>query len=213
VNAEPIESRGEAPIDARLVVVTAPDGALHVLGLHAAGANGAAHVALGADATQAGTLGGAFAASRCTNDDDLADLVAHVLPLDAAAGARRVEFVHLGGAVLRPASLAGPFGERHECLHAQASAAFAARAWLCASERAPGGPWTVALGADDEADDGHANDADAASRLDRVRAVASAAAPFVPYRLVLANTDDDRLDVVDARAWCRVRLLQREGVR
>lgn len=183
---EPFERR----FDLRLVAATAPDGALHVLALHADGAQGAAHVSLGG-----GRLADAFAATRSASDDELTDLVAHALPLDPAVQTRRVEIVHLGAPRLRPASLSGPFGERYEFVHVDAPLGLEGRAWLLASANVPGGPWVVAIGA-------HTAESDA-SLLERARAAAGEASPFAPYRVVFGDTEGERFDVVDARIWSR----------
>ncbi len=180
----------------RLAAVTAPDGVLHVLGVHVEGAAGATHVSIGA-----GLLGDAFAATCCANDDELADLVAHAAPLDPTASTRRVEIVHFGSARLRPAELAGPFGERYEFAHADAPATLEGRAFLLASARVPGGPWVVAIGTAAEP-----------SRLERATGAAGEAALFEPYRIAFADAADERFGVVDARVWCRELLNGREVV-
>lgn len=193
VLGEPVGQR----FDLRLVAVTAPDGALHVLATHIDGAQDAAHVSLGG-----GLLADAFRATRCASDDELADLVAHALPLDPSAQMRRVEIVHLGAAQLRPASLSGPFGARYECVHGDAPLGLDGRAWLLASASVPGGPWVVAIGA-------HTAESDV-SQLERARAAAGEASPFAPCRVVFGDSAGERFDVVDARIWCREMLEGRE---
>jgi hypothetical protein len=204
LSADSGSDTGAAPGRLRLVALTAPDGVLHVLFAHVHGLRDVAHVALGTE-RGAPTLATAFDAARCTTDDAFADLVVHVLPLAHTPEVRHVEVVHLNAPSVRPESFTGPLGESYLCVHLDAPAALAGRAWVVASAQVQGGPWCVAVGRADPGA-GVAPQVDAeteAARLARARATAGEAARFAPYRLVLADDADDGLEVVDARAWCR----------
>lgn len=133
--------------EATLVLATDPDGARHVLlsATRSGGPRDVRHslVGLSSDA-RAGSLSQLVAPTRLVHDDELADLLAHLVctpaPDRGGAGRRAVDVVTLCGAEALPERLNGPFGRDFE-LRAVDPRPLVGDALLVANAHAPGGPW------------------------------------------------------------------------
>lgn len=147
------------PADATLVLATDPDGARHVLvsATRAHGRRAVRHglVGLSSDA-KAGSLAQLVTPTCLADDEQLADLLAHLVTAVAAEpddAPRPIDLVTLcsrGTPNSVPDALNGPFGRDFEVRALDASAVVR-DALLVASDHAPGGPWWAPVdGADDD---------------------------------------------------------------